>query len=125
MPRIKRNRIKFTEESLNSMYQEVYNDTFNFKAKVDSLISKWSIHIKDEGNIAALGKEIVALMNQIGKTNDQKIVLLKLLKDIVYSVKNSETSNKSETGQVSISADAKNELMRMAEEARKGIENSK
>lgn len=124
MARIKRKRIKFTEESLNELYQEVYNDTFNFKAKIESLISKWSIHIKDEGNIAALGKEIVALMNGIGKTNDQKIVLLKILKDIVYNKDGKQAENKDNDGQASISDEAKEELMRMAEEARKGMENN-
>lgn len=124
MARIKRKRIKFTEESLNELYQEVYNDTFNFKAKIESLISKWSIHIKDEGNIAALGKEIVALMNGIGKTNDQKIVLLKILKDIVYNKDGKQAESKDNDGQASISDEAKEELMRMAEEARKGMENN-
>jgi len=124
MARIKRKRIKFTEESLNELYQEVYNDTFNFKAKIESLISKWSIHIKDEGNIAALGKEIVALMNGIGKTNDQKIVLLKILKDIVYNKDGKQSETKDNDGQTSISDEAKEELMRMAEEARKGMENN-
>lgn len=125
MARIKRKRIQFNEESLNELYQEVYNDSFNYKAKLESFISKWNAFIKDESNVAAMGKELVALLNAIGKTNDQKIVLLKILKDIVYN-KDGKSTQETPTadGQVTMSEEAKDELMRMAEEARRSMENN-
>lgn len=125
MPRIKRKRIEFTLESLNDMYQECYNDSYNFKAQLTAVLSRWSPMIKDESNVAAMGKEIVALLNSIGKTNDQKIVLLKILKDIVMekNVDSGKTTSAADA-QVSISDEAKQELMKMAEEMRKNIKPS-
>src|SRR5258708_22127713 len=87
MPRSKRKQIKFTEDSLNDLYQELYNDTHNFKAEVRTILAKWSPYVKDEGNVAAMGKDIVNLMNAIARTNDQKIILVKILKDIVFAKK--------------------------------------
>lgn len=126
MARVKRKAIKFTEDSLNELYQEVYNDSHNFKAQVTAIMSKWSPYIKDEGNVAAIGKDIVNLMNAIARTNDQKIVLLKILKDIVFAKKGVDDSgNSADSGeQMTLSEEAKRELMRMADEARKNIENS-
>lgn len=126
MARVKRKAIKFTEESLNELYQELYNDTHNYKAQVTAILARWSPLIKDEGNIAAMGKDIVNLMNAIARTNDQKIVLVKILKDIVFAKNeiNDSNSNNSNPDQVTLSDEAKMELMRMADDARKGIENS-
>lgn len=126
MARVKRKAIKFTEESLNELYQELYNDTHNYKAQVTAILARWSPLIKDEGNIAAMGKDIVNLMNAIARTNDQKIVLVKILKDIVFAKNEIGDSNpnNSNPDQVTLSDEAKMELMRMADDARKGIENS-
>lgn len=127
MPRSKRKQIKFTEDSLNDLYQELYNDTHNFKAEVRVILAKWSPYIKDEGNVAGMGKDIVNLMNAIARTNDQKIILVKILKDIVFAKKGiiDQSNNSNDNSeQVTLSDDAKKELMRMADEARKTIENS-
>lgn len=126
MARVKRKAIKFTEESLNELYQELYNDTHNYKAQVTAILARWSPLIKDEGNIAAMGKDVVNLMNAIARTNDQKIVLVKILKDIVFAKNEIGDSNpnNSNPDQVTLSDEAKMELMRMADDARKGIENS-
>ncbi len=126
MPRPKRMTIEFTEQGVKDYYQELYNDSHNYKAQITAILARWTPFVKDEGNIAAMGKEIVALMNQLAKTNDQKIVLLKILKEIVYDkkgVSNEPKSNASDA-HIQISDDAKRELLRMAEEARRGIEES-
>lgn len=127
MARIKRKQIKFTEDSLNELYQELYNDTHNFKAEVRTILAKWSPFIKDEGNVAGMGKDIVNLMNAIARTNDQKIILVKILKDIVFAKKgivDQSGNNNDNPEQITLSDDAKKELMRMADDARKAIENS-
>jgi len=126
MARIKRKQIKFTEESLNEVYQEIYNDSHNFKAQVMAILSVWGPMVKDEGNVAAMGKEIVNLMNSIARTNDQKIALLKILKDIVFDKKaagEAEASRNSSNGdQVTLGDDSKNTIMAMIEEAKKAME---
>lgn len=130
MPRIKRKRINFTEDSLNELYQELYNDSHNFKAEVRAILSKWGPYIKDEGNVAAMGKDVVNLMNAIARTNDQKIILLKILKDIVFAKNGLEGGNSSPAAnpndnpeQITLSEEAKRELIRMADEARNGTLN--
>jgi hypothetical protein len=126
MARIKRKRLQFNEDSLNELYQEIYNDTHNFKAQITAILSKWSPMVKDEGNVAAMGKDIVNLMNAIARTNDQKIVLVKILKDIVFAKKGiNDSSNANDNPQqITLSDEAKRALMRMADDARKGIEDS-
>jgi len=126
MARVKRKKLQFTEDSLNELYQEIYNDTHNFKAQVTAILSKWAPMVKDEGNVAAMGKDIVNLMNAIARTNDQKIILVKILKDIVFAKKGiNDTSNPNDNPeQITLSEQAKRDLMKMAEEARKGVDNS-
>ncbi len=126
MARIKRKSIKFTEDSLNEYAQEVYNDSHNYRAMVMAILAKWSPMIKDDGNVAALGKDIINLMNALARTNDQKLVLLKLLKDIVFAKKGmgEEATPKSDGVQITLSEEAKNELLRMADDARRSVEKS-
>jgi hypothetical protein len=126
MARIKRKRLQFNEDSLNELYQEIYNDTHNFKAQITNILSRWSPMVKDEGNVAAMGKDIVNLMNAIARTNDQKIILVKILKDIVFAKKgiNDSANTGDNPQQITLSDEAKRELMRMADEARKGVEDS-
>jgi len=49
------------------------------------------VKVKEEGNIAAMGDQIVKLIAQEAKNTDQKIMLLKYLKEVVY---NKETLGK-------------------------------
>jgi hypothetical protein len=126
MGRIKRKSIKFTEDSLNDYAQECYNDSHNYRAMIMAILSKWSPLIKDEGQVAAMGKDIVNLMNALARTNDQKLVLLKILKDIVFAKKEMGEAEAKQTDgdQITLSQEAQNELLRMADEARKRIESS-
>lgn len=127
MARIRRKAIKFTEESLNELFQEVYNDTHNYKAELKAILAKWNPYIKDEGHVAAIGKEVVNLMNALARTNDQKIVLVKVLKDIIFAKKNNGEGQASSSGseQETLSDEAKNSLMMwVEEEARKKFENT-
>lgn len=126
MGRIKRKSIKFTEDSLNEYAQECYNDSHNFRAMIMAVLSKWGPYVKDESNVAAMGKDIVNLLNALARTNDQKLILLKILKDIVFAKKDmgeSEASKK-DGDQLTLSDEAKNDLMRIAEEARKKVDTS-
>ncbi len=85
MARPTRKKIKFTEESLNELAQEIYNESHNIKSKLGRLYSKWEIKVKEGGEIAAIGDQIIKLINAESKNQDQKLTLLKYLKDIIYS----------------------------------------
>ena len=120
--RPKRYKLKFDdEESANNLLQEIYNDTQNIRATILRLFTKWETKVKEEGNIAAMGDQIVKLIAQEAKNTDQKIMLLKYLKEVVF---NKETSNKKDDEKEprTISAD---ERMALIEMVNKEINNKK
>lgn len=124
MPRIKRKRIDFTEESLKELVQETYNDAHQIRSTIVALFNNWNTKVKELGEVAAVGKEVVNLINALARNQDQKITLLKVLSDIIYgkdkkaSGAGSTTQTSSESDQPQLSEQAKNDLRKMIEEAR-------
>lgn len=112
MARPKRRKLKFDEESVNNLLQEVYNDSHNIKAKITRLLTKWEVRIKDNGDIAALGEQVIKLIGAEAKNQDQKIMLLKYLKEVVYN--KTKTSDDEETKE--ITSQDRNALIRMAQQ---------
>ena len=88
MARPKRKRIQFTEESVNNLFQEIYEENHNIKAQITRLFTKWETRIKEDGNIAAIGDQVVKLIAAMAKNQDQKIMILKYLKEVVFNDKN-------------------------------------
>lgn len=84
MARPKRKKIYFTEESVNNLFQEIYNENHNIKAEISRLFTKWETRIKEDGNIAAIGDQVVKLIAARAKNQDQKIMILKYLKEVVF-----------------------------------------
>lgn len=84
MARPTRKKIKFDEDSANDLLQEIYDDTYNIRAKINRMFTKWETRIKENGEIAAIGDTIIKLINAEAKNQDQKIMLLKYLKEVVY-----------------------------------------
>lgn len=109
MSRPKRKKIEFTEESVNALAQEIYNDSHNIKAKIARLFTKWEAKVKEGGDIQALGETIGKLIVAEAKVYDQKLVLLRYLKEIVFA-KNTGSENEGKKSQVS-SAD-RNKLIK-------------
>lgn len=93
MPRKKRKKIEFTVDSVNDYMQEVYDDSFKMNSKINILFAKWESKVKEGGEIAAMGDQIVKLIAAMGKNQEHKIAILKILKDIVFVDKNSDTNN--------------------------------
>jgi len=113
MPRIKRKQIKFDEESANNLLQEIYNDSHNIRAKITMLFRKWEKYIDDESKIAVLGEQIVKLIQAEAKNQDQKILLLKFLKEVAYKdVSNKENGQDDSTSGV-ISNERRNALLNL------------
>ena len=84
MPRRKRTKLKFTEDGVNTYMQELYDDSFTLKSKIDILFRKWETKVKEGGEIAAMGDSIVKLIGAMAKNQDQRIMILKYLKEIVF-----------------------------------------
>lgn len=130
MPRPKRKQLKFDEESVNKLLQEIYDESHNQKAKITRLFTKWETKVKESGEVAAIGDQIVKLIAAEAKNQDQKIVLLRYLKEVVFDNKgggNAPTSNQShgnvdENG--SVSTERRNELLNFVkDEVEKKINN--
>lgn len=123
MARIKRKRVELNEDSLKSLIQEVYNDSHQIRTTIVSLFNNWNSKIKEQGEIAATGKEIVNLINALARNQDQKINLIKVLNDIVFvkgekSGKGEDNKKSTSTENGELSEDAKSSLRKMIEEAR-------
>jgi len=118
MPRPQRRILKFDEESVNKLLQEIYNESHNIKAKIARLFTKWETKVKENSEVAAIGDQIVKLIAAEAKNQDQKIMLLKYLKEVVFDNKvggvigESSKSDDTET----ISSDRRNELLKFVEE---------
>lgn len=84
MPRRKKKKIQFTEDSVNEYMQEIYDDSFKLNSKINILFTKWEAKVKEGGEVAAMGDQIVKLIAAMAKNQEQKIQILKILKDIVF-----------------------------------------
>jgi hypothetical protein len=119
--------IAFDEESANKLLQEIYNDSYNQKAKITRLFTKWELKVKEGAEIQAIGDQIIKVIALEAKNVDQKIMLLKFLKEVVFdnNVKagntpngntntNSSKSSSDEDGD--ITAERRLELLTMVQE---------
>lgn len=114
MPRKKRHQFKFNEESVNKLLQEIYDDSHNIRSKIIRLFNKWETHATEGGEIAAIGDQIVKLITAEAKNQDQKIMLLKYLKEVVF---NEQKEGKGKSGsEDKLDSDKKKELMKMVQE---------
>ncbi len=115
MARPQRKILKFDEESVNKLLQEIYNDSHNIKAKITRLFTKWEQKVKEGSEISALGDQIVKLLNAEAKNQDQKIVLLRYLKEVVFEDKAQMDANKKTDEKSDVSVDRRNELLDMVQ----------
>lgn len=109
-----RRKLKFDEESVNGLLQEIYEESHNIKAKIARLFTKWETKVKEGGEIAAIGDQIVKLILAEAKNQDQKIMLLKYLKEVVFDNKTGNEPKQTEENGV-VSADRRMELLGMVQ----------
>jgi len=117
MPRPTRKKMQLDQASIEKLLQEIYDDTHNIKANIRRLFVKWESRVKENGEVAAIGDQIIKLINAEAKNQDQKILLLKFLKDVVFPTTNSlssktESNDDSET----ITPAKRNELIQMVKD---------
>jgi hypothetical protein len=115
MPRKQRHQFKFDENSVNKLLQEIYDDSRNLKSKITTLYNKWNQFATDGGEVAAVGDQIVKLIMAEAKNQDQKIMLLKYLKEVVFMDKKDNDSNEKKE----VSDDQRNQLLKMVDEEMK------
>lgn len=116
MPRPQRKKLTFDEDSVNKLLQEIYDESHNIKAKIARLFSKWEVKVKESGEVAAIGDQIVKLIAAEAKNQDQKIMLLKYLKEVVFDNKvagnsNNNNGEKKNEDSGTVSTERRNELL--------------
>lgn len=98
MPRLTRKRIELNEQSVKDLMQETYNDAHQIRSTLIALFNNWNAKVKEQHDVAGIGKEIVALMNSLARNQDQKIALMKVLTEIVFKTdKGSNATKQNET----------------------------
>ncbi len=117
MARPKRRQLRFDEDSVNKLLQEIYDESFNVKAKIARLFTKWETKVKESGEVAAIGDQIVKLIAAEAKNQDQKIVLLRYLKEVVFDNKNGNGSSDKmdDEERKKITSNRRNELVEMVQ----------
>jgi len=115
MPRPTRRLLQFNEKSVNDLLQEIYNDSHNIKAKIARLFTKWEKHAKEGGEIAAIGESIVKLLLAEAKNQDQKLVLLRYLKEVVFDRDKAQSKKEKDEDQ-DVTPQKRKDLIRMVEE---------
>ena len=114
-----RKKISFDEASVNNLLQEIYNESHNLKAKIIRLFTKWEGKVKETGEVAAIGDQIIKLIAAEAKNQDQKIMLLKFLKEVVYENKTGTSDLKQASDPdaiIDVTTDRRNELLKIVEE---------
>ena len=114
MPRPKRKKLKFDEESVNELLQEIYDESYSIRSQIKILFRKWESKVKDGGEIAAMGDQIIKLISAEAKNQDQKIMLLKYLKEVVYQ--NTKISSSKSEDDEKLDSKKRNELLNMVNE---------
>lgn len=117
MPRPQKKKLKFTEESVNEYMQELYNDTISTRSEIKALFAKWTKHVNEGGEIAAIGKDIIGLLGSELKNQEQRIMLLKFLKEIVFVP--SDKKGKGQPEGDNLNTDDKSELINFVKETLK------
>lgn len=117
MARPTRKQIKFDEKSVNELLQEIYNDSHNIRAKIARLFTKWESKVKEDGHIAAIGDQIVKLIQAEAKNQDQKIMLLRYLKEVVFEKEknNGKKTDKDGESESEITPQRRQDLIKMVE----------
>jgi len=117
MPRPKKNKITFDEDSVNNLLQEIYNDTHIIRSRIVRLFTKWEARVKENGEVQAIGEQIIKLISAEAKNQDQKIALLKILREVVYNNKNNSNKDDNNENNEEVSDDRRNELLEMVANA--------
>jgi hypothetical protein len=118
MPRPQRKRLSFDEDSVNKLLQEIYDESHNIKAKITRLFTKWELKVKETGEVQAIGDAIIKLIAAEAKNQDQKIMLLRYLKEVVFDNKANEgnNSNKKSEEAGNVTSDRRNEILKLVED---------
>lgn len=122
MPKPSRKKLKLTEESLNELYQEIYNENHNLKNKTARLFLKLENYAKTAESTAVLGEQILKAVNLELGVHDKKINLLKVVKDVIRdknALENKKSKDAGDESKPEITENDQSELLELIEKNRK------
>lgn len=117
MPRNKRQKITFSDESIIDLLQEYYNQSCEIRAKAIRHGNRFEKDMKDNADIMAVAKPILDSLKIEQEAVERKFTVAKLLNETIIRKKETEKAGKK--GEETIGADTKKSLQMMAEEMRK------
>jgi hypothetical protein len=118
----RKSKITIDEESLEKILDECYHETNDLKTEINNIYSIWNTKVVEIGEIAAIGKDIVKLLDQRDKVIDKKLKVAQQIHNII-SEKNklikSQTGNMDNEGTAVLPNELDLRINEMIEAARK------
>lgn len=115
MPRPQRKRPKLTEQSLEELLGIIWNEADELRIKATYQYNKQNRDVKDNADIAAVGKTNNELLKIIDGAMDKRIQVARLVKDYVTNKSIPATDSIISGGLVS--EDAKDKIFELIEKA--------
>ena len=118
----RKQKITIDEESLERILDECYNETNDLKTEINNIYTIWNTKVVEIGEIAAVGKDIVKLLDQRDKVIDKKLRVAQQIHNII-SEKNkmikAQTGNDNNEGTAVLPTEIDSKINEMIEAARK------
>lgn len=114
-------KISINEETLEKILDECYNETNDLKYEIGNLYTVWSTRVVEIGEIAAVGKDIVKLLDQRDKVIEKKLKVAQQIHQII-SEKNKlikDQSKENEGAIATIPSELDSRINEMIEAAKK------
>lgn len=119
----RKGKILINEDTVERLLEECYHETNDLKAEITNIYTIWNNKVVDIGEIAAVGKDIVKLLDQRDKIIDKKLKVAQQINNIITErnklVKIS-TGNEEKEGTAALPNDIDEKINEMIEAARKG-----
>lgn len=115
-------KITIDEDSLERILDECYHETNELKTEIQNIYTIWNTKVVEIGEIAAIGKDLVKLLDQRDKVIDKKLKVAQQIHTIISEknkLEKSKTDNEGFIGDVSLPNELDARITEMIEAARK------
>jgi hypothetical protein len=115
-------KITIDEESLERILDECYSETNDLKTEINNIYSIWNTKVVEIGEIAAVGKDIVRLLDQRDKVIDKKLRVAQQIHHIIAErnkLIKAQTGNEENVGTAALPSEIDSKINEMIEAARK------
>jgi hypothetical protein len=119
----RKSKITIDEESLEKILDECYHETNDLKTEINNIYSIWNTKVVEIGEIAAVGKDIVKLLDQRDKVIDKKLKVAQQIHNIISDrnkLIKAQTGNEENEGTAVLPNEIDLKINEMIEAARKG-----